>query len=146
MRYGWKKLLPAWEWSRSYSPFTKWAGRAVQGCSILNIFRYDWVPTQQRYRKYESQDQQSQQTNSIIGARKRLAPSVDGAPCLARVPSSRLITSIRRIYAIKPITRNGSVTSTCERMEILTVCRISTSIKATSNSSNTRRVWAAIEA
>ena len=39
--------------------------------------------------------------SSIIEAR-RLALSVDHAPCLVRVASSRLITSIRRIEAIKP--------------------------------------------
>src|ERR1700730_8103422 len=63
-----------------------------------------------------------------------LEPSVAHAPSLVRVAASRVITRMRRIEAISPTTRKGSVTRTCERMDIRTVCRISTSI-------STMRSW-----
>src|SRR5712691_7380878 len=69
--------------------------------------------------------------SSTMEARKILAPWVDHVPSLVRVAASRVITRIRRIEAIRPTTRNGSVTKMCERMETRTVCRISTSISTT---------------
>ena len=53
-----------------------------------------------------------------------LAPSFDHVASLVSVAISRLITRIRRTEAISPTTRNGSVTRTCERIEMRTVCRI----------------------
>src|SRR5712664_4611592 len=63
--------------------------------------------------------------SSIIEERKMpCAPSVAHVPSLVRVAASRVITRMRRMEAISPTTRKGSVTRTCERMEIGTVCRI----------------------
>src|SRR5712692_9556302 len=50
-----------------------------------------------------------------------LAPSVVHAPSLLRVAASRVITRMRRMEAISPTTRKGSITRTCERMEIYRV-------------------------
>src|ERR1700674_3944343 len=60
-----------------------------------------------------------------------------------RTPASRVIPKTRRIEAISPRIRKGSVTRTWERMDIRTVCRISTSISTMRSWFNTLRVWAA---
>jgi hypothetical protein len=105
-------------------PFTKSADRAVSwGVQSLASFATIGYRRHSVIENTKAKTNNPSRPSSIIEARKRLAPSVDHAPCLVRVASSRFITCIRRIDAIKPITRNGSVTSTCERMEILTVCR-----------------------
>ena len=67
--------------------------------------------------------------SSAMLARKMLALSADHVPSLVSVDASKVITRMRRMEAIRPTTRKGSVMSVCEWIEIRTVWRISTSIK-----------------
>ena len=84
--------------------------------SDLFVFCQESVAAQERYGKYEDEDEHSEQSKLN-----------HADPELALV-----ITRMRRMEAIRPTTRNGSVISVCEWMEIRTVWRISTSISTTS--------------
>ena len=82
--------------------------------------------------------------SSIMLARNMPASSAEKDQAFVRFAASSVITRMRRIEAIRPTTRNGSVTKKWERMDIRTVCKISTSISTTSSWSNTCSVSAAI--
>src|SRR5260370_28277087 len=83
--------------------------------------------------------------SSIMEALKIRALSVDQPCSRARVAICRLMIRTRRIEAISPTTRKGSMARKMgERIEMRTVCKISTSMRTTSNWSSTLSVSAAI--
>ncbi len=96
------------------------------------VFCQESVTAQERYGKYEDEDEHAEQSKLNHAGPEDARPFGGPRALLVSVEASKVITRMRRMEAIRPTTRKGSVMSVCEWMEIRTVWRISTSISTTS--------------